>query len=1163
MKLTFFISLVTVISVNASLYSQNQKLDLSASQVTIRELLKEIEKKSDLRFFYNEDFSDLNKPVSLNLKNAGIDEVLGLVLNQSGITYKIMSNNVVVLIPAQQKKVNGILTDASNGEPIIGANIVIEGTTLGTVSDIDGRFSLEMPKENAVLIISYLGYVTERINWNGESNLEVKLVADIKSLEEVVVVGYGTQKKVNMTGAVSSVKFEEMASARPITSVSSALSGLSSGVYVKQGTGKPGTDGATIRVRGVGTLNNSDPLVIIDGMEGSLDAVNPQDIESVSILKDAASASIYGSRAANGVILVTTKKGDKQKLNVSYNGIFSVAKPANLLEFVSDYPTYMKLMNESAKNIGMADVFSANTISLWEEANKNPNALNANGVPNYVAFPNTDWNKEMYQQNLIQDHTLSVTGATQNSKFLLSAGYLDNPGLVEYTGMKKYSFRANVEISANKWLTIGTRTYASMTNTELGNYSNMLTYIYQSTPGIYGRYNGKYGYPEAPEESATANNIYAFLYGSKGTDKVSRLNSTLYTRAQLYKGLTWDINFNYAKRLDEYNSYSNPAVGERVKFSTGAVITPATDPSQLSTYYKNYSNYSYTLESLLKYEKTFAEKHSINLLAGYNETYFYGNDQNATKKGLFDETAYVFNAATQMISVGGTATDWALRSYFGRLNYAFDQKYLLEANLRYDGSSRFDKDSRHGLFPSFSAGWRISEENFLKNSNLIQNLKLRASWGELGNNASGDYDYMALYGPVGYSLNALQVTGLASGKIPNPKLQWESTTVTNIGLDATILDGRLTSEIDVYNKVTDGILTTPPVYLTLGMVNAPTLNTAEVTNKGVEITLSWKDKIGEVNYSVSGNFGYNKNEVTGYKGKLVEEWRTDANGNKVYYSNLGDVSSGSSTRILEDHAINEHYLMDLYNGNGTYFNADGTVNIQGGPKDGMIRTEDDMKWLNAMIAAGYQFMPNLTTANNKIWYGDYIYDDMNGDRIYGSSYDRRFVGNSSMPKYNFGSQMSVSWKNFDLNLIWSGQAGVKLYWLEGGYNNTATRIGFQIWSELANDHYYYNPNDPNDPKNNINASYPRLKLNQNDGQNVQASTRYLYDGSFVRLKNLTLGYSLPKSISQKVYLENVRLYFSAENLFTITSFPGLDPEMGGNTNYPVLRQLAFGTNITF
>lgn len=1064
---------------------------------------------------------------------------------------------------SQSFTVSGTVKDES-GIPMPGVSIQVKGTTIGAASNLNGEFSLKAAV-GQTLVISFIGYAKQELTITSTNHLEIILKDDTKKIDEVVVVGYGTQKKVNMTGSVSSVKFDEVANSRPITNVSSALAGLSSGVTIRQSTGQPGAEKTTIRVRGLGTLNNNDPLVIIDGMEGVLESVNPQDIESVSILKDAASASIYGSRAANGVLLVTTKKGDKDRITVTYNGILSVSQPTKLLDFISDYPTYMKLMNESARNLGRDDysVFSANTISLWENANKNPNALNANGVPNYVAFPNTNWNKEMYKNNMVQDHTLSVSGSTKSTRFLMSAGYLDNPGLVENTGSNRYSLRTNLEIDANKWLTVGTRTFASLRNSEMGNYSEMLNYISQSTPGVYGVYNGKYGAAEAKEESQTANNPYNWLYKYFGDDKVSRFNSTLYSRVKLAKGLSWDVNFNYAKRFDEYRSRSNPQFGERIKFSDGSIMSATTDPAQLTTYYGTYSNYQYTAENLVRYEKTLAEDHNFNILLGYNQTYYYEYDHNSTKKGLIDESIYVPSTATDMLSIGGSATDWALKSFFGRFNYNYKQRYLLEANLRRDASSRFSSNSRVGTFPSFSLGWRASEEEFIKNLSIFQNLKIRGSWGKLGNNASGNYDYQSLYNKYNYSFNGVPVNALAVSKIGNNLLEWESTTVTNIGFDMSMLNGHLTAEFDAYHKVTDGILTTPPIPLTMGLVKGSTQNTAEVTNKGIEMTLGWKDKIGEVNCSVTGNIGFNQNRVTRYKGKLIEEWRTDAAGNKVYFSNLGDVSDGSNTRVLEGHVINEYRLLDVYKGSQQYFNTDGTVNVNGGPKDGMIRTPDDLKWLNAMMAAGYKFMPNQTVGKGKIYYGDYIYADRNGDGIYGNSYDRYFTGNSLMPLFTFGAQMNVNWKNFDLNLIWSGQAGGKIYWMERGYNNSITRSGYQIGKMLENNHYYYNEANPQDPQNNISADYPRLKYDENDAQNTQASTRWLYDASYLRLKNLTLGYTLPHKAVSKLSIQQIRIYFSAENVFTITSFPGLDPEMGGNTNYPLIRQIALGANITF
>ena len=599
MKLTTVLIFMALFQLSAKSYSQETKLSLKFENETLENVFNKIEANSQFSIFYKNELIKDSKEVTGEFKNAMIFEILDQVLKAENLSYTV-KDRLIMIVPKDYvandnaplqpgKKVTGKVSDSS-GASLPGVSVVVKGTTTGVITDINGNYSLANVPENATLQFSFVGMKTQEVSVAGKMAIDVILAEESVGIEEVVAVGYGTQKKVNMTGAVSSVKFQEMASGRPMINVSTALAGVSSGVTVRQGNGKPGSDTGTIRIRGIGTLNNSDPLIIIDGMEGALDAVNPQDIESISILKDAASASIYGSRAANGVILVTTKKGDSKKLNVTYNGIFSVAEPTNLLDFISDYPTYMRLMNESARNIGTAEVFGSATISAWDTANKDPNGLNSIGIPNYVAFPNTNWNKEMYRKNLVQDHTVTVNGATQNARFLLSAGYLDNPGLVENTGLQRFSLRSNVEIDANKWLTVGTRIYATMNNTELGNYSNVLTYAYQSTPGVYPRYDGLYGYPEAPEESATANNLYPMLNQLKGEDKVSRMNATLYSKVKITKDLSWDVNFNYNKRIDEYNNYNNPLVGKRVKFSTGQIMSPLTDPSLLSTYYNTYGS---------------------------------------------------------------------------------------------------------------------------------------------------------------------------------------------------------------------------------------------------------------------------------------------------------------------------------------------------------------------------------------------------------------------------------------------------------------------------------------------------------------------------------------------------------------------------------------------
>ncbi len=1067
-----------------------------------------------------------------------------------------------ITAPAQSGKTITCLIQDDLG-PVTGANVSIKGTTIGDISDMDGKVVLQHVPSGSVIVVSFIGYVTKEVPVGDGDSYRIMLVEDTQSLEEIVVVGYGMQKKVNLTGSVSSVNFEEQAMSRPITNVSSALSGLSAGVQVMQTSGRPGEDGASIRIRGVGTLNNSDPLVLIDGMEGVMDAVAPQDIESISILKDAAASAIYGSRAANGVILITTKKGKSGQLNVNYSGRLSFAEPTNLIDQVTNYADYMEWANEAFNNIGQDNHFTRSTIDLWREKSKNPNALNEHGVPNYVAYPNTDWQQVLFGNGMVHDHNLSVGGGSDKIRFNLSASYLDNQGIVDNTGIKRYSLRANIDAKVTNWLTVGTNTSALQIDKDQGEFGNANNYLRQTTPGIYPEWNGEYGYPEAPEESATANNISMILNSVDGSRRESRFNTTLYSHIDFMKGLRWTFNFNYKRRIDEQRSWD--VSYDRVRFSDGAIITPASNPSQLSTYFYNYGDHSYTIENLLNYTITIAEDHDIAALAGYQEIYFYEYYNEAIKKGLIDQSITTPGSATDMVAIGGSATDRASRSFFGRINYAYKSRYLFEANIRRDGHSRYHKDHRWGTFPSFSAAWRITEEGFMENTRAwLDNLKLRASYGELGNNGGtsvGDYEYQSTYGITRYPIGNLLNAGLSSTSIANSLLSWESSKTTNIGIDISMLKSRLTFQADAFIRETSGILYRPAIYLTAGTKTAPRLNIAEMSNRGVEFTLGWQDNINGFHYSVSTNFTAIKNRVDKYNGELKEGWITDANGNKIWRTNIGDVSSGGNAPIVEGKIKEEFYMKSVYKGSGRGFAADG---VNGGPKDGMIRTEQDMEWVKAMIAEGHTFMPNREVALNKIWYGDYIYADANGDGIYGSSYDNEFQGVSKDPKYNYGFQFAASYKGFDVSMNWAGAGGFKRYWgATTGYNSPTVRVGLGLPKDIAYDHYFFNPDDPGNSSTNINATYGRLVAAESGYQNTETSTLYLYKGDYLKLKNLTFGYTLPENITNKLFTQNIRVYVSGENLLNFNSFPGQDPELDDPAAYTSLRQYAFGLNITF
>ena len=1070
-------------------------------------------------------------------------------------------------LSAQQTAIFGNVSDTA-GQPISGASITVSGNKQGTFTDNKGFFSINASL-NDTLVISFVGYQSLTLPIDGKKELRITLLPIPGQLSDIVVVGYGTQKKADLTGSVASISSKNLEN-RPVTNVSTALAGLAPGLSVIQGSGDPRSDGASLKIRGVGTLNNSAPLVIIDGIQGSMDAVNPNDVESVSILKDAASAAIYGAQAANGVILITTKKGTNGPPSVTYTGLLSQSSPINLPKFVTNYAQHMELINEGLTNLNQQPIFSQETIDTWREKQKDPNGLTPEGIPNYIAYPNTNWSDALFEKNIVQNHNLSVIGGGENVRYLLSAGYLNNPGTIQYTGSERYQIRANVEAKIGKHIKLGTQTFASFRRNDLGNATNAFTYLRATTPGIVPEYDGKYGGAQAPGESATANAIYAFLNNQIGKDHVSQVNTTLYSSISIIKGLTLDSKFNYQTWFQERNYHGDPLSGQRWDFLKNQEITPITTPDQLSTTYSFEKNYEITFNHVLHYNTLIAGIHNIGAMAGYEQYYYDRYYFNATMKGLIDPSVTTLSSATQMTGINGDESDHARRSVFGRINYSYKDKYLFEANLRYDGSSRFSSESRWGVFPSISAGWRISQEGFFKNWNVnIQDLKLRASWGKLGNNRinvyeyNNNYDYQANYGTVNYSFNNVAGTGLRQSKLANPDLRWESTTVTDIGIDATLLNGHMNLTLDYYNKQTDGILTSPPIHLTMGTVGAPTLNTAGVLNRGVEISLGWQDYINDFHYSVNGQFAYNFNKVTKYKGLLKEGWVTDDQGNRVYQTNLGDVSSGGTNRILEGHIINEYYMQQLYSGSGSYNNADGTVNPNGGPKDGMIRTQADMQWLQAMVDAGYTFLPIGAIGQTKIYYGDFIYADNNGDGIYGNSFDQQFTDKSSTPKYNFGLNATASWKGFDFSMLWSGSAGMSYYWFTGqGFHSNITRNGLTQDAVIAKNHYYYNENDPNDPKNNIQAKYPRLK-DITDNQNGIASNFWLYDASYIKLKNIQIGYTLPTNWVQAAWMTSARIFLSGENLLMITDYPGLDPEIGASEGYPTMKQYSFGVSIKF
>lgn len=1062
---------------------------------------------------------------------------------------------------AQEMSVTGKVTNAETGEPIPDVNIRVKGsTTLWTSSGQDGEYTITVNSGTDVIIYSFVGFEELEVPVNNRTVIDAKLVST--TLDEIVVVGYGTQRKVNLTGSVSTINATKLEN-RAAPNLSSSLAGLASGMTVRQSSGNPGSESTSIRIRGTGTFSGSyrSPMVIIDGAPGSMDAVNPDDVATVSVLKDAASAAIYGSRAANGVILITTKKGRKGAApTVSYSAILSSEKPSAKFELLSNYADYMELFNRAQVDMGAtATRYPTNVIDAWRTASQNPNGMSEWNIPNWLAYPNTDWMDELFVSSFSHKHDLSVTGGSENSNYHLALGYYDTPGTLENTGLERFNMRVNVESKINKYLTIGTQTFAMRQVKEPGSTNSAFTYLFQTVPGVTPYHNGKYGSPEADEEDVTANNLLKMVNTTGGKNVTTRINTTWYAKVDILEGLSAEGRINYQNYF--YNSDTYDKSLDEYSFRTNTIKRAGTTLENARIYHSNSRQYQYTATALLNYNKSIKDHH-FSATLGYEQFYYNTKGFGASRVGMMDFSITDITTATDMYEIS-TSTDnaeqdYAMVSYFGRLNYSYKDRYLFEANFRRDGSSRFSASDRWGTFPSVSAAWRISEEPFFEPvKNIVQELKLRASWGKLGNPSSGYYDWQATYGKTTNSFGGKIYNGLAVSKIANNALKWENINSTDIALEASFLQRRLTFEAGYYNKLTEGILTSPSIYLTMGTVTPPTRNTSDMRNSGIEITLGWRDQIGDFNYSVNANFSYNKNKIVKYLGKMVEEWD-----GSTYVSNIGDAASLDGNNIrTEGHEIDEYFMRTLYSGTGTYKDGNGAVDPNGGPRDGMIRTPEDLQWARDMLAAGYTFN-GYSVSQSGLWYGEYIMADVNGDKNYGNNYDRQFTDKSSSPTCGFGLSLSAEWKGIDVSMTWAGNAGMHYYLYSRGLNTSNVSDREVLPSDAASKFYFYNEANPGDPRNNINAEYPRLKYSSNGA--YMANNRYLYNASYIKLKNLQIGYTIPKKWTEKAYISNLRVFISGENLLTITSFPGLDPEIGGGLNvYPISRVLSAGIKITF
>lgn len=1009
------------------------------------------------------------------------------------------------------RQITGIVTDRK-GEPIAGATVqIMEDTRKIVATGPDGDFTMTDVPDACTLKVSYVGYMPQEVKvLSGTDNYVVRMRVNRTMLDEVVVVGYATQKKVDLTGAVSSVSVDALAD-RPLTNATNALAGLAAGLTVTNSGGNtPGYESQSILVRGQGTLNNSAPLVVVDGMTGiALSDINPQDIENISVLKDAASAAIYGSRAANGVILVTTRHGAERAPRVTYSGNVSFETVAKRLNLVTDYADFMEIQNAGLIVNGQAPRFSLGKIDEWRnDAGRNP-----------TIYPNTDWQDHIYRNpSVVQNHNLSVTGGSKTVQYNLSVGYVNNPGMIYYTDYKRYQLRTNVDVNIKPWLSVGVNLFGyidknnpSSENAAAGGDVIFGSGAFNTVPGmtLYDPATGLYGGIQNPEEENVSNfNPYRrqWFYKTEYPTKTKRSVTKLYARVMPVKGLTIQGAFSY--NFWERNIEHHLTDRDLFRFTPeGPVLIRA---GVVRTYIRryNYKNTFRSSELTARYDFN-TGRLSASVFAGMSQEYNKYDHDYYIKYDLVDPSLGAIDAGMTNGSITGNYDEWAMRSYFGRLNLSWADKYLFEANLRADGSSKFAPGKRWGYFPSVSAGWRISEENFLRNSaSWLNQLKLRVSYGSLGNNATTSYYmYQSLFATANYVLNGSIAGGLAQSVLANPELTWEKTYMTNVGIDYAMFNNRLSGSVDIYNKDTKGILISLPAPLEHGTSTVPNQNAGEVNNRGFEFDIRWNDRIGKVSYNVGFNMAFVTNKVTRFQ---------------------GDVSSINGVyKTQEGRPANQLYVITV---------------------DRIVRDQADLDYVQSLVDRN----PGYFATYQRPELGDFLYRDANGDGKLDTN-DRVEIGHGTVPRLTYGASLGLSWNNFDFSMLFQGVGNHQVY-----YNNQAFRFVTVMGQSLIKD-ITDNAWTPDNPYESI---YPVLR-NSANGKNNIASDAFVHNAAYFRCKNIQLGYTVPRKITKKFFVENLKVYTSIDNLFTITSFPGLDPEVAANVGYPAVRQYSVGVNVSF
>ena len=1037
----------------------------------------------------------------------------------------------MMTLNAQGFRVTGTVTDARTGEPLPGVNIVEQGTTTGVVTNIDGNYSIQVSGSDVALVFSYVGFVTQDVPVGDRSTINVNLVEEVTALDEIVVIGYGTQRRRDLTGSVASVS-EDRLRASISTSIDQALQGRAAGVQVFQNSGQPG-GGVSLRIRGANSIHaTSEPLYIIDGVAMSGDAgglalgfdwagggngqtavsalstINPADIVSVEILKDASAAAIYGARGANGVVLITTRRGQREDARISYETYYGMQQPGKWMD-VMDLGQYAEYYNEMAEAGWFAQ----------REQYLDPGLLG----------PGTDWQREVFRNAGIMNHQLSVSGGTENTTYAISAGYFNQDGIVVGSNFDRYSLRANLDNQANNWLRIGNTLSVSRTNERItinDSDDGIIARTLTQSPDVPVRYaDGSWGGPL--ESQFGVSNPVAMAMDRDNDLTRSRVMGNIYAEAGFLE------NFTFRSEMGG-DFQANNSYGFNPTYRYGLIINDINQSRRRYT-----QSLYWEIKNYLTYNQTFMNRHNVTAMVGQEAS-------ESNWEGMLGQRTSFLSNSVQELNAGDatTATNegWrgssALNSYFGRVNYNFDDRYYVTATLRADGSSNFGPENRWGYFPSYALAWRISNESFMESLDFISNMRVRASYGVIGNQNIGGYRY-------GSSLSSAP-SGLGQtfrlNSIPNPQVKWEATRSTNLAFELALFDHRVELMVDVYEQKTDDMLLVLPLPNYLGSghwmgIGSPWVNIGELENRGLEVTLNTRNIIrSDFSWSSDVVFSHNQNKVIdlGEEGAAIHQ--------TVQWFH-------TVTRTTAGYPIGQFY---------------------GYVVDGVF--------------SSYEQILNSPTQHANIhpitgvWMGDLKFKDINGDGVIDDA-DRQFIGDPN-PLFTFGLNNSFTWRNFDMSIYLQGSYGNDIFNFTRRQTEGMTS-GYSNQLATVNDRTRVRMIDPEgeaaDPDNYIvelsPTGMPRA-TSTNPNNNDRISDRYIEDGSYLRIQNVSLGYRLSPGMVARLGIDNVRIYGSIQNLYTFTNYSGYDPEIGAynqnpmlmgvdNGRYPLPRTFTLGINIGF